>query len=49
MKTKKVVAQLVDETGALIKSEKMLEIHLTPEGRAVRASDQFGIGRADKR
>lgn len=45
VKTKEVVAQLVDETGALVKSEKMLEIHLTPDGRAVRASDQFGLGR----
>lgn len=44
--TKKVIAQLIDETGALIKSEKMVEIHLTPDGKAVRASDQFGIGRA---
>lgn len=44
--TKKIVAQLVDETGALIKSEKMVEIHLRPGGRAVRAGDQFGIGRA---
>lgn len=49
VKTRKVVAQLVDEAGALIKSEKMLEIHLTPEGKAVRASDQFGIGRANER
>ena len=44
--TKKVIAQLVDETGALIKSEKMVEIHLTPDRKAVRASDQFGLGRA---
>jgi YVTN family beta-propeller protein len=44
--TKQIVAQLIDETGALVKSEKMVEIHLTPDGRAVRASDQFGIGRA---
>jgi len=43
--TKKIVAQLVDETGALIKSEKMVEIHLAPGGRAVRAGDQFGLGR----
>jgi hypothetical protein len=28
-----------------VKSEKMVEIHLTDEGRAVRAGDQFGIGR----
>lgn len=46
--TKKVIAQLVDETGALIKSEKMVEIHMAPDGRAVRAGDQFGIGRANE-
>ena len=44
--TKEIVAQLVDETGAMIKSEKMVEVHMTPDGRAVRISDQFGIGRA---
>lgn len=44
--TKTVVAQLTDETGALVKSEKMVEIHLTSDGKAVRAGDQFGIGRA---
>jgi hypothetical protein len=49
VETKEVVAQLVDETGALIKSEKMLEIHLSPDGRAVRASDQFGIGQSNER
>lgn len=42
---KEVIAQLIDETGALIHSEKMLEIHMTADGKAVRASDQFGIGR----
>ncbi|HEX7072320.1 MAG TPA: hypothetical protein VF190_16015 [Rhodothermales bacterium] len=45
VQTKEIVAQLVDETGALVHSEKMVEIHMTPDGRAVRASDQFGIGR----
>jgi DNA-binding beta-propeller fold protein YncE len=43
--SKKIVAQLVDETGALIKSEKMIEIHLAPDGKAIRAGDQFGLGR----
>jgi hypothetical protein len=47
--TRKVIAQLVDETGALVKSEKMVEIHLTDEGRAVRAGDQFGLGRVVER
>jgi DNA-binding beta-propeller fold protein YncE len=48
VQTKTVVAQLVDETGALVKSEKIVEIHLTSDGKAVRASDQFGIGRANE-
>ncbi len=43
--TKEIVTQLVDETGALVHSEKMVEIYLTPDGRADRASDQFGVGR----
>jgi len=43
--TRKIIAQLTDETGALIKSEKMVEIHLTEDKRAIRAGDQFGIGR----
>lgn len=47
--TKKVIAQLVDETGALVKSEKMVEIHLSPEGKVTRAGDQFGIGRVTER
>lgn len=47
--TKEIVAQLVDETGALVKSEKMVEVHLTGAGRVARASDQFGIGRANQR
>ena len=47
--TKTVIAQLVDETGALVKSEKIVEIHFESDGKAVRASDQFGIGRANER
>ena len=43
--TKKVIAQLVDETGALVKSEKIVEIHLSPARKVVRAGDQFGLGR----
>ena len=43
--TKKVIAQLVDEKGALVKSEKMVEIHLSPARKVVRAGDQFGLGR----
>ena len=41
---RKIVAQLTDETGAAVQSEKMVEIHF--RGRdAVQAGDQFGIGR----
>jgi chaperone required for assembly of F1-ATPase len=47
--TKKVIAQLVDETGALVKSEKMVEIHLSPDRKAVKAGDQFGVGRVVER
>jgi DNA-binding beta-propeller fold protein YncE len=47
--TKEVITQLVDETGALVKSEKMVEIHLSPEGKAVKAGDQFGVGRVVER
>jgi hypothetical protein len=47
--TKKVIAQLVDETGALVKSEKMVEVHLSRAGVAVRAGDQFGVGRVTGR
>lgn len=43
--TKKVIAQLADETGALVKSEKMVEVHLSPARVALRAGDQFGVGR----
>lgn len=47
--TKKIVAQLVDETGALIKSEKMVEVHLSPARQAVKVGDQFGVGRVTGR
>lgn len=46
--TKEVIAQLIDERGALVKSEKIVEIHIDSQGRAVRASDQFGVGRANE-
>ena len=44
--SKEIVAQLVDETGALVHSEKMIEIHMDGNGRALRTGDQFGVGRA---
>ena len=42
--TRKVVAQLKDEEGRLVQSEKMLEIDFEG-GEPVRAGDQFGVGR----
>lgn len=42
-KTRKIVTQLTDETGAPVQSEKMLEIDFA-DGRPVRAGSQFGIG-----
>jgi hypothetical protein len=42
--TRKIVAQLTDETGAAVQSEKMVEIHLRGND-AVVAGDQFGLGR----
>lgn len=42
--TRKVVATLADEQGRPVMSEKMVEIDFR-DGRAVRAGDQFGLGR----
>ncbi|HMJ90892.1 MAG TPA: hypothetical protein VK530_13810 [Candidatus Acidoferrum sp.] len=42
--TKKIIAQLTDETGMAVQSEKLLEIDFLGE-QPVRAGDQFGIGR----
>jgi len=38
------VATLTDETGRAVQSEKVVEIVFS-DGKAVRAGDQFGIGR----
>jgi DNA-binding beta-propeller fold protein YncE len=43
-RTRQVVATLEDETGRAVQSEKLLEI-VFAGGRAVRAGDQFGLGR----
>lgn len=43
--TREIVAQLTDEHGVAIHSEKMVEVHLTPEKQAVLVGDQFGVGR----
>jgi hypothetical protein len=45
VKTRKIVAQLTDETGAPVQSEKLLEIDFRG-AEPSRAGDQFGIGRA---
>ena len=42
--TRQVVATLTDETGRAVQSEKLVEI-VFAGGKAVRASDQFGVGR----
>jgi DNA-binding beta-propeller fold protein YncE len=42
--TRKIVASLVDETGAAVHSEKLVEIHFA-KGQPVRNGDQFGLGR----
>ncbi len=42
--TRKIVAQLTDEEGRAVQSEKMIEVHLQ-DGKPVRIGDQFGIGR----
>jgi len=42
--TRKIVATMTDETGAIAESEKIVEIHFAG-GKPVRTGDQFGIGR----
>ena len=44
VKTRQVIAQLTDETGAAVQSEKLLEIDFQGN-QPSRAGDQFGIGR----
>ncbi|HAV62807.1 MAG TPA: hypothetical protein DCY13_10620 [Verrucomicrobiales bacterium] len=44
VKSRKVVAQLTDETGAAVMSEKMVEVQWR-DGKVVRTGDQFGLGR----
>jgi DNA-binding beta-propeller fold protein YncE len=45
--TRKIVAGLTDENGVAVQSEKMLEIDFAGS-EAVRAGDQFGLGRKVK-
>ena len=42
--TRKIIATLKDESGAIAESEKIVEIQFV-NGKPVRAGDQFGIGR----
>ena len=48
IKTRKIVATLKDEKGNPVMSEKVVEIHLDGT-KAVKAGDQFGIGRVSKK
>jgi hypothetical protein len=43
-RTRRIVAALADEEGRQVHSEKLLEIDFR-DGQAIRAGDQFGIGR----
>ncbi|WP_336515006.1 YncE family protein [Pollutibacter soli] len=43
-RTRKILLQLQDEQFNNVASEKMIEIHLQ-DGKAIRAGDQFGLGR----
>lgn len=42
-KTRKILLELKDETGAAVMSEKMIEIHFAG-GKPVRNGNQFGVG-----
>jgi hypothetical protein len=44
VKTRKIVAELTDEVGRAVQSEKLLEIDFDGE-QPVRVGDQFGLGR----
>jgi hypothetical protein len=43
--TKRVVAQLKDETGTFVEGDKMLEV-LFSKGKPIRTVNQFGVGLA---
>jgi len=47
IKTRKIIATLKDEKGNPVMSEKVVEIHMDGT-KAVKAGDQFGIGRVSK-
>jgi hypothetical protein len=47
VKTRKILTTLKDENGNRVMSEKVVEIHVDGK-KAVRAGDQFGVGRVWK-
>ena len=47
IKSRKIIAALKDENGNMVMSEKVVEIHMDGK-KAVKAGDQFGIGRVAK-
>lgn len=47
VRTRKIVAELKDETGRDVQSEKLLEIDFQGD-QPIRAGDQFGLGRKPK-
>jgi hypothetical protein len=44
VKTRKIIAELADETGRAVQSEKLLEIDFAGN-QPIRVGDQFGLGR----
>jgi DNA-binding beta-propeller fold protein YncE len=47
VKSRKIVAELTDETGRAVQSEKLLEVDFLND-QPVRVGDQFGLGRKTK-
>jgi hypothetical protein len=47
VKTRKIVAELTDEEGRSVQSEKLLEIDFKDD-QPVKTGDQFGLGRKEK-
>jgi len=45
-RSQKIIADLTDETGAAVQSEKLLEIDFA-NGEPIRAGNQFGVGRVE--
>jgi hypothetical protein len=43
--TRKTITTLKDETGASVRSEKMVELQLDANGKVIAVGDQFGLGR----